>query len=214
MTSWKLISANDADVSRRSFGTVETVQDLYSCRIFGAKESHRCECGRLTGPSQIGKFCSYCRVWVVEDADSVRKSRFGKIDLACHWHHRAAGGYLTLFPVAPIAFRIGQDGQPTRIGRKYEDLVQVNRRLMTELPPIHTQEYYDADLLTGHPDLSAVVDDLVGTFDYRGRAVLSELDKLDGSLIGLLQKAVSRLDSDLSVYAHACCLALKVTATI
>lgn len=214
MNLWKFVCATDADVSRWSSGTVVTVEELYSSQIFGAKQSLRCDCGKLSGVATVGRLCSNCRVWVVEDAVSQRKRAFGKARLACHWQHPTAVGWLTLFPIAPIAFRIGDDGEPTTIGRKYEEVVRVNQRLVAELPAPNTPSYYDAGFLDGHADLTTSLNNLLGVFGGRGRAVLNELEDLDTSLMGLLHRAISRMDEDIASYARACCVSLKMSATI
>ena len=127
--SWRLAPATDLHIRSWSYGSVNTVEDLYSPAIFGAATDLRCDCGQLQGESVVGQSCPRCRVFVETDAAEARRRRMGKIALACHCKHPLTQEWLTLFPVAPIGFRVNKDGNPNELGKKYEALCRANAAL-------------------------------------------------------------------------------------
>jgi hypothetical protein len=128
---WSFAPASAVDCGQWSSGTVRTVEDLYSPKIFGPAKSVRCDCGKYAGEDMVGRLYPACGTIVADDADAARGRRMGKIDLACHCDHplkgpvspsrfaHAAEG-LFCFPVCPLGYRTGTSGRANALGRKYE----------------------------------------------------------------------------------------------
>src|SRR4051794_21365063 len=83
MGSWSLGLADTVDLESWTFARVETIDDLYSSKIFGAKFDDRCDCGQLNGAECEGLCCQHCGVWVTRDSRKERFTRLGRFVLAC-----------------------------------------------------------------------------------------------------------------------------------
>src|SRR6185437_4187527 len=81
--NWRFVIAKSWNSDMWVFGPpIRAVEDLYAPKVVGPTQSFRCECGKLTGPSVVGEWCSECDVFVSEDAERTRRHRIGRIELA------------------------------------------------------------------------------------------------------------------------------------
>jgi hypothetical protein len=205
LIKWHLIPSTTVACHATSSGALRSVTDLYSPRIFGANTDFRCSCGKLDGPSYVGKTCEKCFVNVEADAKRGRRIYTGHIKLAFHIPHPLNSKDITdVFPIAPIAYRLQDDESPNAMGRKYEELVKLNFSLTDRFP-----QHGEPQQLSPWPSIDksllvAPIDNILGTsnglFDPARRA---------DSLLGLFFESLARFDDDVHALARACCLGIE-----
>ncbi len=212
--NWQLALGCDADFHEWSFGCVFERKDLYCPKAFGPTKDCACECGKYSGEEFVGIICDQCVVKVSDDAASLRRTRLGHIELA-RWCRHALGGekdIVTAFPVAPIAFRIGEDGNPNALGLRYEALIEANVEAARALPEKGSIEYYTAARDFDNSTLQSALDSVVGRrmdFPSNGRPSVE-----DDGLLGLAFAAIARVDPAASALLRAAGCAVKIDGTI
>ncbi len=157
----RLSLADGADLHRWSWGTVTSTGDLYSPVIFGSSRDLICECGLQGGTSQVGAYCLNCRTIVFADAAAARRCLFGMIKLPGEFLHPLGDELIGRFPVAPIAFRLNEAGEPNALGLKYERLSEFVGELSREVELLEM-----ADVMTrcawAQPMLQQLQLDIIG----------------------------------------------------
>src|SRR5687768_4966366 len=78
---WRFVPAGGAECMIWSSGSIESLNDLYSARIFGAAANYRCGCGKTSGEEFVGIMCPSCRVYVTDKAEADRRTLMGKVVL-------------------------------------------------------------------------------------------------------------------------------------
>ena len=176
--------------------------------------------GSLPGP------CPVCGVRVSDDAARDRRRRLGKIDLACSVNHPLASDEFCAehemrfsfaeFPVAPIAFRVGPDGRPNGLGRRYEAVVTANAAVFAALPPRnHADHLVQSIRMEARPEgvaLHAAVADVIGVRPDGKRPTPATVAR--DTLLWLLFDAILNLDADVSSIARACGCCVKIEADV
>jgi hypothetical protein len=205
---WEFGLADELDYHQWSYGSVVTLADLYSPRIFGAVEDLQCGCGRLSGTETVGRLCTRCGVRVVASAAAERRRRLGKVELAVPCRHPLSPEVSILeFPIAPIHFRSKTATERTLLGKRYEDLVSVNDRLKRELPEIGSAEYFKTIAPEMSEPLNAALTAVVGSRENGGTIE-------QGTLLYFIIDSIFSLSSDLCTLARACGIIVRVSASV
>jgi hypothetical protein len=178
---------------------------LYSPTIFGAKRSFQCDCGEVSGEEFIGILCPSCRVYVTADANHDKRRRMAKIELArpilhpLAWHsadrESARCDPIHEFPICPIAFRTGSDGEANSLGLKYETLVRETELARERDPDKRAPDYSGV----GNSATARAICDILGIDPDDGTILYGE-----DNLLSLVFKAIAQLSPDLSTLVHSC----------
>ena len=202
---WHFIDSGDVATHATASGVVSATEDLYSERIFGAKENFKCACGKLVGQDATDEICTVCLVRVQSDAKRARKLMLGYMKLAFHVPHPLeVKQYISVFPIAPIAYRIDDNNQPNIMGRKYENLVALNLSLKERSPDIKSRAYFEDWNNIDRSPLVNLLDDILGT--KQGQL---DPNAQTNSLLAVFTGALFRFDPDVYALGRACCIGLK-----
>lgn len=199
---WKLVPANVADSLRWSYGTLASRSDLYAPRVFGATSNFRCACGELFGESVVGQLCLKCRVTVEADFQLARRIRLGDMNISARCINPITKVTIFRFPILPIFYRVSGDGSPTILGRKYEELVDINFCI----PRIDELRNSDE-----HPELQLAIDDLFGEFEL---SLTNEPMCEPKSLVELLFQSIALLRNDVDIVSRALGLAIEFSGVM
>jgi hypothetical protein len=196
------------DVYRFSYGSVQSLESLYDPRTFGPTHDYRCECQKYTGRQYAGRICDRCGVLVAIDCAQERRQRLGKIEFPRPCPHPLDGSCkLSAFPIAPIAFRLDQDGTVNALGKKYERLVTCALALEAQLPPkADAQAYYTALLSLDIAELTHSMAEIMG--------VSSGPTDDTSSLLPMIAQSIRTLDPNLHTLLRCCALVCDITTSI
>jgi hypothetical protein len=119
-------------------------------------------------------------------------------------------------PVAPVAYRVSEDGVPTQLGRKYERLVEANRTAFASLPPEDDPQFIRQSARLEETPLGCAiaeaVADIIGATP--GEPVPQVGGERDDTLLSLLFRGIVLLDPDVSALARSCACVLRLRAEV
>lgn len=210
LSEWDLIAATELDIHAWSYGQVRDVKDLYEPAVFGAAKDLECACGTLKGAATVGQICTACGVRVQIDSATHRRRRMGRIELACHWTNPMSARPLREIPIAPVGFRLTDDGQVNDLGKRYEKLVRLNAQLLSQVDWEDKEAYCLSGYYSeGHTELNRVITEIVfGTSSAIAPAAEPS------SLMALIHHAIINGTGNLDVLTRSCGLVLRVKARI
>jgi hypothetical protein len=205
---WQLVTASDGECRRWASGTVSSVEDLYAQSVFGPAQDLRCECGALTGASNSGRICANCRVWVLADSATARRTRLGLVELAFPCAHPLSGDAIVSFPVAPIQYRITDSGSPTDIGLRYEKLLSTNLAEVSRVGAAGSSEYFQSLPSRSANRIVAILTEIV-----LGDTPVGSSSK-GACLLSLLIDSIRSFRPEAYALVRSCGLAVETSARI
>ncbi len=106
---------------------------LFDPTAFGPEQSWTCSCEKMRGEANEEMICDECGTRV-GDAPTLRRTRFGHIDLCGRIAHPLSeGSTIGAIPVLPIAFR--HDRGEDDLDYLYARVVEGNAKATTPMPP-------------------------------------------------------------------------------
>ena len=216
---WRIVPCDAGDPGRWSYGRVDSVDDLYSKQIFGPREPLSCACGKYSGKEEhVGVLCEACGVQVVADPSILHKRRMGHLVFSRYTPRhplRPYEGRCLQFPIAPIFWRLGPDGLPNTLGKRYERLVRENRSATDALPDM-TQSTFDefqAAWKEFDPEpLQSALNEVLGVRAPDSSDDLPVID--EEGLLAVLWEAIVRVEAHASVLLRAAGLTIELQGKI
>jgi hypothetical protein len=197
-----IVPCRSVDVHRMSFGKVDSKEDLYSPAIFGPAQDNACVCGKYKGEEHAGLICHKCGVKVDGNSAALRSMRCGHVSLSIPCKHPLSDEVsMEAFPVAPINLRVsGEEGSTlTRLGLKYEELIDYNNLIRKSLPDKSDDSYYHA--LINMPEESRHLQELLK--EIVGNKSVDAADGFDkDSILGIMNLNLLVADKDVPLYFH------------